>query len=169
MIREDKKTLLCNFTAFFAVLTLGVMAGFFWTYTFNINAAVLHLEADQYAQMQSLFNVNVRHFMFFCFFFGAALCSGVAAVVSLCYRCWPRAMLQLLAGLVYLLGVVVLTKQVNLPLNAETESWVVGAVPAHWQQTRDAWIAANTWRTLASIAAFSLSVLALMVNPVTKR
>lgn len=169
MITMDKKTLFCNLTAFISILALGVMAGFFWTYSFNVAVAVENLDADTYAEVQSLFNVHVRHGMFFSFFFGAAVCSLLAGFVSFICALRTRALLQITAGLIYLLAVVVLTRQVNLPLNAETESWLIGAVPAHWQETRAAWNQANDWRTAASLLAFALSILALLAQPIRSK
>ncbi len=42
----------------------GIMAGFFYTYTFNVNLAMLEVDGSTYAVVQSLFNENVRHPMF---------------------------------------------------------------------------------------------------------
>jgi uncharacterized membrane protein len=66
------------------LLAMGIMAGFFWTYTINVNLAMLEVDGPTYATVQSAFNRNVRHPMFFAFFFGpmplalAALASGWA-------------------------------------------------------------------------------------------
>jgi len=67
-----------------------------------------------------------------------------------------------MAGLLYLLGIVVFTAQVNLPLNHYTESWDPAALPADWAATRERWNAANLWRTGASAAAFALALAALV-------
>ncbi len=37
------------------------MAGFFWTYSDNVNLAMLQVDGATYATVQSLFNMNVRH------------------------------------------------------------------------------------------------------------
>ena len=165
MITAQKQTTLSDFSAFLAVLMLGVMAGFFWTYAFNVNYATKNLDADDYVRVQSLFNENVRHAMFFLFFFGAAFLSFVAALFSWLSKNISRTRLLLLAGLVYLGGVVMFTHQVNLPLNYETESWVLGQVPAHWQEVRTAWNEANLLRTGAAFLAFSFGLLSLMCKP----
>ena len=165
MITAQKQTTLSDFSAFIAVLMLGVMAGFFWTYAFNVNFATINLAADDYVRIQSLFNVNVRHGMFFSFFFGAAFLSFVAALISWFSKNISRSRLLLLSGLLYLGGVVMFTHQVNLPLNAETESWVIGQVPAHWQEVRAAWNEANLLRTGVAFIAFALGLWGLMCKP----
>lgn len=165
MITAQKQTTLSDFSAFIAVLTLGVMAGFFWTYAFNVNYATISLDADEYVRIQSLFNVNVRHGMFFSFFFGAALLCFVAALISWSSKNISRTRLLLLAGFLYLGGVVIFTHQVNLPLNVETESWVIGQVPAHWKEVRAAWNDANLLRTGMAFLAFALGLWSLMCKP----
>ena len=52
------------------VLLLGLMAGFFATYSANVNLATLELNGPTYAQVQSAFNRYVRHAGFFACFFG---------------------------------------------------------------------------------------------------
>jgi uncharacterized membrane protein len=142
------------------LLTMGVMAGFFWTYTINVNLAMLEMDGPTYATVQSAFNRNVRHPMFFAFFFGpmpltlAALASGWAHR----RRTWWR--LLALAGLGYALGIVAFTKAINLPLNHLTESWSPEAMPLNWAATRDAWNVANNWRTAISASVFVLALLA---------
>ncbi len=164
MIVPTKNRFLSDVSSIFSVLVLGVMSGFFWTYSFNVNYALNNLDADAYAQVQSLLNVNVRHGVFFFFFFGGGLFPALAGLISWTQKKVRRSCWLLLACVVYLLGVVLLTKQVNLPLNADTESWILGSVPEHWIATRDAWNQANLWRVMASAAAFLCGLLALVSN-----
>ena len=55
-----------------AIIVFGLMAGFFGTYTFNVNLAMLKVDGPTYATVQSLFNQHVRHAGFFSIFFGEA-------------------------------------------------------------------------------------------------
>ena len=117
-------TALENATLAIATLVFGIMAGFFWTYTFNVNLAMLQVDGSTYAEVQSLFNQNVRHLMFFVFFFG-----GGAVFFACRYRQYtsPKNLPILtphLAGVIYIAGVILFTQQVNLPLNSITESWI---------------------------------------------
>ena len=122
-----------------AIFWLGVMAGFFWTYSANVNFATLEMDGATYARVQSGLNRNVRHAMFFGFFFGPPLLCALALATawSARHRGWWRCLL--LAGVLYGLGIVVFTAQVNLPLNAYTESWDPRALPPDWARTRERW------------------------------
>ncbi|MFZ1388702.1 MAG: DUF1772 domain-containing protein [Thiolinea sp.] len=153
-----------NTTRVLAVLVLGVMAGFFWTYSINVAPALLQVSGETYAEVQSLLNVNVRHWMFFIFFFGGGALTAVALAVN--YRHWRSASFWLLAlaGLIYILGIIVFTKQVNLPLNYYTESWNPAALPSDWEQVRASWNSANAWRVASSGVAFVLGLIALVLR-----
>ena len=144
-----------------AVVVSGIMAGFFYTYSFNVNLAMLEVDGATYARVQSLFNLNVRHTMFFVFFFGG----GAAPLVALAAN-WRRrrtAAFWLIAGAgaLYVLGVILFTSAVNLPLNAYTESWDPAALPADWAATRAAWNRANAVRVGVAFVSFCLHVAAL--------
>ena len=124
-----------------AVLWLGLMAGFFGTYSANVNLATLQMDGATYATVQSAFNRNVRHALFFALFFGPPLWCALAVV-----------------GVAYLLGIVFFTQQVNLPLNYTTEAWNPQALPADWAKVRDQWNAANLWRALLSLGCFATAL-----------
>jgi uncharacterized membrane protein len=147
-----------------AVFWLGLMAGFFWTYSANVNFATLQMDGTTYALVQSSLNRNVRHAMFFGLFFGPPLFCALAVLAA--WPAWREYWLWCLAiaGVLYALGIVLFTAQVNLPLNAYTESWNPRALPPDWTQTRERWNAANLWRTFASAAAFALALAALCMR-----
>ncbi len=139
---------------FLAVVWLGLMAGFFGTYSGNVTLALLQMDGSTYASVQSALNRNVRHPLFFALFFGPPVWCALALATGWARRregWWPTLAVVLLA---YALGIIVFTQQVNLPLNAITEAWNPHAVPADWAQVRDQWNSANLWRALLSLAAF---------------
>ena len=143
-----------------AVFSLGLMAGFFGTYTGNVNLATRELDGPTYALVQSAFNRHVRHALFFVFFFGPPLLCMLALT-----QAWRERpgwwWLTGLVGLGYALGIVFFTREVNLPLNHLTESWTAATLPADWAETRDAWNLANAWRAGWSTLLFALGLLAL--------
>jgi uncharacterized membrane protein len=152
-------------TQVLTVFTLGLMAGFFGTYSANVNLATLELDGPTYALVQSAFNRNVRHALFFCVFFGplplGLLTLGCAWGSRRC--AWWRAHAVILVA--YALGVVLFTRAVNLPLNHLTESWTPATLPEDWQAVREAWNRANNWRALLCTALFGLGLLSLARRP----
>lgn len=157
-----KTNLVENLLIAASTLVFGIMAGFFWTYTYNINLAMLQVDGETYAIMQSLFNVNVRHAMFFVFFFGGGAFSLLALVGNIKHWRTPAFGLLAAAFLVYLFGIIMFTSQVNLPLNAYTESWNPQNLPSDWSLVRTQWNNANAIRVATSVSAFVLGLLALV-------
>jgi uncharacterized membrane protein len=141
-----------------AVLWLGLMAGFFGTYSANVNLAMLQMDGATYATVQSAFNRNVRHALFFVLFFGPPLWCALTLVTAWRQHrsLWWRMLA--LVGVAYLRGIVFFTQQVNLPLNYTTEAWNPQDLPADWAQVRDQWNAANLWRALLSLGCFATAL-----------
>ena len=144
-----------------AIIWLGIMAGFFSTYSANVNLAMLQMDGATYATVQSAFNRNVRHALFFAFFFGPPLLCALALLAAWAQRRTGWFWCVVVAMLLYALGIIVFTQQVNLPLNATTEAWSPNALPPDWARVREQWNAANLLRSVVSFAAFALAVIAL--------
>lgn len=157
-----KFTYLENTTIAIASLVFGIMAGFFWTYTFNINLAMQAVDGSTYATVQSLFNQNVRHLMFFIFFFGGGGFSILALLANWQHRKTASFILLALACFIYIFGIILFTRQVNLPLNYYTESWNPQNLPSDWPLIREQWNSANNIRVGTSFLSFMLSLSALV-------
>lgn len=146
------------------VMLLGLMAGFFATYSANVNLATLELDGPTYAQVQSAFNRQVRHAGFFVCFFGPLPLGLLALALAWSERsdAWWR--LQALIVIAYGLGIVLFTHEVNLPLNAVTESWTPATLPPDWARVREAWNQANLWRSGLSLMLFAISLITLVLR-----
>jgi uncharacterized membrane protein len=153
-----------NVTIAIACAALGLMTGFFWTYSFNVNLALLQVDGPTYAVVQSLLNQNVRHFAFFALFFGAGVAPIIAALVNYKHRRELTFWLVAASGIAYVLGVVIFTREVNLPLNAYTESWNPSSLPTDWATTRTRWNEANAVRVWISLFSFLSCLLALVLR-----
>ena len=161
---QKQYTIIENLSIAVAAFSVGIMAGFFWTYSFNVNLALLDVNGEIYATVQSLLNQNVRHFSFFMFFFGSGFFILLACVLNFRRTKEIEFWLLLLAALIYIFGVIVYTAQVNLPLNYDTESWDPLKLPDYWAQTRDAWNSANALRVATSIVSFLLCICCLSIR-----
>ena len=140
-----------------STLLLGLMTGFFATYSFNVNYAMLEVDGSTYATVQSLFNINVRHAGFFVCFFGAVLLPAITGVMWL-RKDKRRALVWLAIALSYFIGIVIFTRFVNLPLNYYTESWNPASLPDDWKAVRDQWNTANLLRVIVSMITFSVAL-----------
>ncbi|MGJ0223495.1 anthrone oxygenase family protein [Streptococcus pyogenes] len=136
------------------------MAGFFGTYSANVALATSTYEGALYAVVQSSLNRNVRHALFFAFFFLPPIWCALTLMLD-----WRRreawGWWLLVAGVLYAFAVILFTHQVNLPLNAYTESWDPANLPSDWARTRQQWNLANAWRSFASAVAFLAALISL--------
>lgn len=147
-----------------STLLTGVMAGFFFAFSYDIVFMLDELPATRYAEVMELININVRNGMFGTFFFGAVGVSAVA-LVSLLPSYRSLTFILFLTGfVVYLAGTFLVTTQINLPLNAYIESWDIQMPPADWAEARQQWQDANFIRTWSSISAFLLYLCALLTS-----
>lgn len=149
---------LTNLSPLISTLLFGLMAGFFATYSFNVNYAMQAVDGATYATVQSLFNINVRHAGFFICFFGAGIAPLMTAIIFYYTSQLRMALLWLALGLSYIAGIIIFTKFINLPLNYYTESWNPYDLPNDWQQIRETWNLANYFRTGLCIGIFSIAL-----------
>lgn len=144
-----------------ATVLLGLMAGFFFAFWVDVAPAMRQLDASAYIRTQQAINATVRNAPFAVAYFGAALVPSVAALALWRARRRGHAAAWAAIALTYLLGVFVLTREINIPINSALALWDPAAPPADWTDARDRWNAANFTRGMAALAAFAAAVMAL--------
>jgi uncharacterized membrane protein len=99
----------------------------------------------------------VRNVPFALVYFGAAVAPFVAALALYLVGRRRDSALWLGVALVYVAGVFLLTREVNVPINNALALWNPQSPPAQWQQARDDWNAANLVRCLVACACFAVA------------
>jgi uncharacterized membrane protein len=157
---------------FLFVLTLvtavacGLVAGFFFAFSTCVMKAFTRLPAAQgVAAMQSI-NVVVINPLVMTALFGTALASAVLVVGAFVEWGEAYAVYLLLAGLLYIAGVVVLTMAYHVPRNDALATVDPNGADAasHWDRYVRTWTAWNHVRTIAPLAAATLLTIALRVS-----
>jgi uncharacterized membrane protein len=146
-----------------AALGCGLMAGFFFAFSFAVMTALGRLPPAQgIAAMQSI-NVVVINPVFLTTFFGTAAVCAVLVVAALLMWREPGAGYLLAGGLIYLVGAIVVTIMCNVPRNN-----ALAAVEPHsadgahlWARYLVGWTAWNHVRTVACLAAAAAFTIAL--------
>ncbi len=147
---------------FLSALGAGLIAGLFFAFSSFVMTALSRIPSDQgIAAMQSI-NVAVLNPLFALVFFGTALACIALAIYSF-FRWGENGTIYVLAGsLFYLVGFLV-TIAFNVPLNdslaAVDPSSAAGA--DLWKHYIANWTAWNHVRTVASLAALALFIIAL--------
>lgn len=148
---------------FAATLGSALMAGLFFTFSNTAMTAFGRLPpATGIAAMQSI-NVTILNPVFFVVFMGTSALSAALALIA-AFDLTPAWSLPLLAGsLCYVIGSLLVTMVFNVPLNnrlaATASASAEGA--AVWADYLRIWTAWNHLRTLLSLAATALLIVAL--------
>lgn len=147
---------------YLALLGCGLMAGLFFIFSVCIMKALGQLPPEKgMAAMQSI-NIVIVNPIFMLVFMGTALLSLAALVSSVRHWTEPNARTLLAGSLCYLLGVMLVTMAVNVPMNDALAAAKPGSPEGAklWASYLVNWTAWNHVRTIAAIAATALFALA---------
>jgi uncharacterized membrane protein len=142
------------------------VAGFFFAFSASVMRSLARLPAPQgVAAMQSI-NVAVINPLVMTALFGTALACAVLVVAAVVEWGEAYALYLLVGGVVYLVGVVLLTIVYHVPRNdalAAIDPDSPGAA-GDWSRYVGGWTAWNHVRTIAPLAAATLFTIALRVS-----
>jgi len=157
---------LLHATAFAALLLNGAIFGFFYAWVCSTMWGLDNAEPAVAIEAMQAMNASVRNAVFAPAFFGTPVALLAAAGLAFASRLRTAALAFGAACLVYLLGGLVLTMAVNVPMN---EVLAAIEVPADsqearrlWQDYSTPWQFWNVVRTIASGIALALTGLALV-------
>lgn len=144
-----------------ATVATGLFAGLIWTFSVAIDRAEERLDAVQYATWRQFLIQDLDRGILPVLILTAV--APVVALVALRHRSRSAAWrLTAAAFVVYILGVMVYTLVLNVPINNAMLDWNPAAPPADWAEKRDRWDLLNTIRTPVTIGAFSMYLAGLM-------
>ncbi len=149
-----------------AALGAGLVAGIFFAFSSFVMGALGRLPAQGgIAAMQSI-NVVVLNPGFFAVFFGTAIVALILAVAALLDWSTPSGPYLAGGALLYMVGCLLVTLVCNVPLNNRLAAVDPASTDgkAVWTHYLSAWTAWNSVRTVASLAASALFILALCVS-----
>lgn len=146
----------------FCALGCGLMAGLYFAFSVFIMSALDRLgPAPATAAMNSINTVILRS-LFMPLFMLTSLASLALAVIGLVRWGESQAALLVAGGLVYFIGMFVVTMMFNVPLNNQLQASRSGDVEAIWRRYVISWTRWNHVRTLASLLASALCIAALV-------
>lgn len=141
-----------------ATCLIGLMAGFFFAFAVDVVPAMRELDAQAYIRMQQIINRVVRNAPFALVYFGAAVTPLLAAAAMYVAGRRREAAQWLGLALVYIGGVFLVTREINVPINNAIALWDPAAPPAQWLQARDDWNFANLARCVIACICFVAAV-----------
>jgi uncharacterized membrane protein len=157
---------------FLFVLTLvtalgcGLIAGVFFAFSTFVMRALARLPAAQGIEAMNSINVTVINPWFMLAFLGTALASVVLVVAAIVEWGEPYAVYLLVGGLLYLVGVILLTGRFHVPRNNALATVDPNGADAEsqWSRYVRTWKAGNHMRTVAPLASAALFTIALRVS-----
>lgn len=151
---------------FIAALGSALIAGLFFVFSnFAMTAFGKLPPAAGIAAMQSI-NIRILNPGFAAVFFGTSMISVLLALVALLDLTQAWSLLLLAGSLCYLIGALLVTIIFNVPLNNR----LAGVAPEStegatiWAEYLQVWTAWNHLRTVLSLAATTLFILALCLE-----
>ena len=142
-----------------ATCLLGLMAGFFFAFWVDVAPAMRDLAASEYIRPQQAINREVRNGWFAIAYFGAAVVPLMAAAALWWARRRYESLVWLGIAVIYIAGVFLVTREVNVPINNALALWNPASPPADWMVARDRWNDANLVRGLLALAAFAAALI----------
>ena len=141
----------------------GLLGGLYFAFSTFIMTALGRIDQAAGISAMNAINVDIVRSLFMPFFFGTTLASAVLVIMAFFRWDEPGSASMLVGGVVYVLGMFVVTMVFNVPLNnalAAADPSGNGAAPL-WARYLKEWTFWNHVRTVACIAASALFIAAI--------
>src|SRR5262245_51566353 len=146
----------------FSAVGCGVMAGVYFAFSGFVMTALSRIDQASGVAAMSSINTVILRSLFMPLFFGTTVAALVVSVAALTRWDAPGAFAMLAGGVLYFLGMFVVTMLLNVPLNNALESAHASVDAATtWARYLREWTMWNHVRTVASTAACALFIVAL--------
>jgi uncharacterized membrane protein len=147
----------------FSAIGCGLMAGLYFAFSTFIMTALGRIDQAQGIAAMNAINVDIVRSLFLPLFLGTTLTSAALAILGLLRWGDPGAMAMLAGGVIYVVGMFIITMVFNVPLNdalAAVDPAGAEAAPL-WARYLKDWTTWNHVRTIASTAACALYIAAI--------
>ncbi|MCT7377930.1 DUF1772 domain-containing protein [Chelativorans salis] len=150
----------------FSAVGCGLLAGVYFAFSAFIMTALGRVDQAAGIAAMNAINVVIYRSLFMPFFFGTTLAAAALVVLALFRLGEPGAIATLTGGVVYVLGMFVVTMVFNVPLNDALAGVdpTTGQAADLWARFRRDWTFWNHVRTISSAAALTFFVTALAVK-----
>ena len=141
----------------------GVMAGVYFAFSGFVMTALSRIDQGSGVAAMSSINTVIVRSLFMPLFFGTTAAALILAVAALTRWGTPGGLAMLAGGVLYVLGMFVVTMLLNVPLNNALETARASGADAAttWARYLREWTMWNHVRTVASTAACALFIVAL--------
>jgi uncharacterized membrane protein len=147
----------------FSAIGCGLLAGLYFAFSTFIMTALGRIDQVAGISAMNAINIEIVRSLFMPFFLATTLSSAALAGLAIVRWGEAGAAAMLLGGIIYVLGMFVVTMVFNVPLNdalaaVDPKS---AAAPPLWTRYLSDWTFWNHVRTIASTAACALFIAAI--------
>lgn len=151
-----------------AALTTGLIAGLFSAWSYAVSPGLARVQNVEFIASMQAMNRAILNPVFLSCFLGTALLLPLDVYLQYRSSLPARFWLLLAAAVLYIVGVIGITMGGNVPLNEALDAFrLEAASPEEIARQREAfegpWNRLNTLRTVASLLAFVLTVVACVM------
>jgi uncharacterized membrane protein len=147
----------------FSAIGCGVLGGLYFAFSTFIMTSLGRIDQTAGISAMNAINVDIVRSLFMPLFFGTTLAAAALAILAFIHWDEPGSASMLVGGLVYVLGMFVVTIVFNVPLNdalAAVDPSSQAAAPL-WARYLEEWTFWNHVRTIACTAASALFIAAI--------
>lgn len=145
----------------FCALGCGLIAGLYFAFSAFIMTAFSRIEQAHGVAAMNAINATILQSAFMPIFLGTTLAALVLAILAAFRWGQPGSTAMIVGGLVYVLGMFVVTMVFNVPLNNSLAAVGPADAPAVWAHYLKDWTWWNHVRTLSSLAASAFFIAAI--------
>lgn len=142
--------------AFLNLVLLGAAFGVFFTYSNSVVPGLDHADAEKAVEAMRRMNVAIINPPFMAVFTGPVITAAATGFLLLGLDENTSAYLYLAAAVVYLIGCLIITGRINIPLNNALENSTSTDWQQRWADFSPRWRRWNAVRTLSSGTALLL-------------
>jgi uncharacterized membrane protein len=138
------------------ILLFALVMGVFWGTWFSLSRSIASITPEAFLEIGHIMIANLGRPM--SLLLPAALISSALVIVVLFRQRRMPAFYLALAGLLLMVGALVVTLTVNVPIDDEINRWTATTLPADWMAIRDRWQFYHTIRTFAAIGGVACAI-----------
>jgi len=151
---------IATFILWTAALGSGLMTGVYFAFSGFIMKAFRKIEPSHSVAAMNAINETILHSLFMPLFFGSSIISVLLVIVAINDWGESGAILALIAGLIYFIGMFICTIVFNVPLNNSLAKMEYGSGNAQqvWLHYMSNWTNWNHLRTISSLITCVLCI-----------
>lgn len=147
----------------FSAVTCGLLAGIYFAFSTFVMQALASIDRAAGVAAMNAINRVIQQSAFMPLFFGSSLACLALAIIAIMRWNAPGSGAMLAGGVIYFIGMFVVTMVFNVPLNNALAATDLAnaAQAATWTDYLTRWTNWNHVRTIASTAALILFIMAI--------